>query len=97
MKKIILAAVVCCMAVSAALFTSCQKGDYNKKTYFIGVLDAEDYNTNATQDKTTFEQYLTSKGFKNTGEGPAFGYFIHAARSGTRFRHFRATTLAAIR
>lgn len=75
MKKIILAAVVCCMAVSAALFTSCQKGNYNKRTYFIGVIDAEDYNTNATPDKTVFEQYLTSKGFKNTGEGPAFGYY----------------------
>ena len=44
-------------------------------TYFIGILEAEHYNANSAADKTIFEQYLTSKGFQNTGEGAAYGYY----------------------
>lgn len=75
MKKIFVSAVVCCLAACAALFTSCEPKNFNETTCFIGVLEQEQYNTNSAEDKALFEQYLTSKGFKNTGEGAAFGFF----------------------
>ena len=74
MKKIFVCTLMCCIAVSAALFTSCETKNYSNKTVFIGVVDPASYNTNSAADKAVFEEYLNSKGFKTTGVGEAYGY-----------------------
>lgn len=73
MKKLFVSAVVCCLAISVALLSSCR--NYSKKEYFLGILEAEWYAQNSDADKAIFEQYLTDKGFKNTGEAETFGYY----------------------
>ena len=74
MKKSFVLAAACCLAVSAAVLTSCGKG-YSQSEYFLGIVDPEQYEKNTDADKAVFEQYLTAKGFKNTGEGSTFGSY----------------------
>lgn len=75
MKKSFVWAAVCCLVISGAFFTSCKNKGYSKTEYFLGILEADVYATNSDEDKAIFEQYLTDKGFKNTGEGETFGYY----------------------
>ena len=72
MKKSFWAAV-CCLAVSAALLSSCRS--FSKKEYFVGILEPEYYADNSAEDKAVFEKYLADKGFKNSGEGKTFGTY----------------------
>lgn len=72
MKKSFLAAL-CCLAVSAALLSSCRS--FSKKEYFVGILEPEYYADNSAEDKAIFEKYLADKGFKNSGEGKTFGTY----------------------